>query len=139
MINNTSTSSVTDKYVGILMAFLVLHLVYSNSDLLITVAEMVLGSKLNGLQTVLRYAFAFSYSIITVIIMYLYPRFWLILTLSIFDGFAVYLKYNVNQAYFITVTAVYFGLYTMLIVIAVGLVRIKDTSKKTRKRIKKSI
>jgi len=107
----------------LLLIFIALHLVFSNTDLLISAAEMALQSKLNGIEKAFRVIFSLSYSLITVLVIHLYPRMWMIILLSVFDGFAVYLKYNVFQDNFIVVTSIYFGLYTMVIILAGGLVR----------------
>jgi hypothetical protein len=112
------------------MFMLALHLLYTNSDLLALLEP-------NKVQHIwMRWVFAASYSLITVLILNAYPRLWLLLILASFDGFGVYLKYNVYQTYFTPTAAVYFGLYTALIVISSGLASRKPV-KKYKARIAK--
>lgn len=105
----------------ILVAALAIHLLYSNADLIRSALE------LSNVESVLysEYVFAASYSILTVVLISLYPARWLIIIVSLLDGFGIYLKYNVHQAYFIEIVSVYFGLYTMVIVFSSGLINAK--------------
>lgn len=111
------------KYLVIIMSFLAIHLIYSNASLLIDLHKIIKDvSELTKMEYALRLVFAFSYSIITVLIIAIYPSKIILLFTSLFDGFAVYLKYNVNQNDFVLIASLYFGLYTMLIVIISGIV-----------------
>jgi hypothetical protein len=117
----------------VLMLFLALHLLYTNSDLL---GGLDAGSdRVGGMPA--RVAFAASYSLITVIVLAVYPRLWLVAVLAVFDGFGVYLKYNVFQEYFTPIAALYFGLYTALIVVSSGLA-VREPKPKPKRKYKKS-
>ena len=110
-------------FINILLSFLALHLIYSNSDLLIASQEMINDTNLSITEIITKIVFAVSYSILTVTLLYLYPKMWLIVIVAILDGYGIYLKYNVNQANFIFFVSLYFGLYTCIIVISAGLIQ----------------
>ncbi len=122
------------KILTILLSFLALHLLYSNVSLLIDLHKVIHNiDKLDQGETISKIFFAFSYSIMTVIIITIYPKRWIILSSGILDGFAVYLKYNINQPNFMLIASVYFGLYTAFIVIVSGLISEKQNEKKQNK------
>lgn len=127
---------------NVLLIFLAIHLIYSNYSLLLDISKMIdinqftsiglsdseanLKAKPDLFTMISKLIFAISYSIITVTLIYLYPRIILIFLVALMDGIGIYLKYNIYQDYFIQLTAVYFGLYTALIVITSGLIRIYE-------------
>lgn len=130
---------------NILLIFLAIHLIYSNNSLLLDMGKMIDKNQFINLglseseatlkaipdmfTIISKLIFAISYSIITVTLIYLYPRIVLISLVALMDGFGIYLKYNINQDYFIELSAIYFGIYTAIIVITSGLIR--NYNKKT--------
>jgi len=111
---------------NVLLAGLAIHLFYSNTDLLVSAQKLILETNLNFYEKLWKAIFALSYSVITITILYLYPKMWLIVWVAFLDGFGIYLKYNVYQNYYILFTSVYFGLYTFTIVVSSGLIRSKQ-------------
>jgi hypothetical protein len=125
-----------NKILTIVLAILAIHLIYSNTSLLMDLHKMIYEvAELSSWQYLSKFIFAFSYSIITVLIIAIYPKLWIITITGLFDGFAVYLKYNIEQAHFILTGAIYFGLYTMLIVVISGLVSAKILKEAETKQI----
>jgi uncharacterized membrane protein YjjP (DUF1212 family) len=112
----------------LLIISLAVHLVYSNADLINGILKASNIESLNYSQ----YVFAASYSLLTITIMALYPKIWLICLVACLDGFGIYLKYNIYQTHFVEIGSVYFGVYTALIVIAAGLISINQMPKKRR-------
>jgi len=118
----------------ILLSFLALHLLYSNVSLLVDLHKVIYDiAKLDLWQKASKILFAFSYSIMTVIIITIYPKRWIILASGLLDGFAVYLKYNIDQTNFLLIASLYFGIYTAFIVIVAGLISNKKNEKKQNK------
>lgn len=113
----------------LLVISLAVHLVYSNADLINSILKMSNVESLNYSQ----YIFAASYSLLTITIMTLYPKLWLICLVAALDGFGIYLKYNVHQSYFVEIGAVYYGIYTAIIVISSGLISINQMPKRRAK------
>jgi len=109
----------TENLLNSILILLALHLLYSNSMLL---QEMVKSA--NWTTQVLGLLFGMSYSLMTVLIIRIYPR-WYVFSLSaLLDGIAVWLKYYpfTDQRTFFVLTAVYFSLYTAFIVVISGLI-----------------
>ena len=128
-----------DLIINIILAILAVHLIYSNSSLLIDMHKIIYEvERLTVLQTVEKYLFALSYSLLTVLIIAVYPKAYLFALTGLFDGFGVYLRYNINQSNFLLLASIYFGVYTTLIVISTGLIaQTREQTGKTKKNINK--
>jgi len=119
----------TKDYTTAIVILLALHLLFVNTDIIIKLLKALAG-ELNLLQKSGALLFALSYSLITVLIIKVYPRLWMFGLTAVFDGFAVYLNYG-NKPYFTEAAAVYLGLYTTLIILATGF--IERSQKQNRK------
>jgi len=130
-----------NKILTIILILLALHLIFSNTSLLVDMQEMINKSDLNNWQYALRIAFALSYSILTVLILTIYPKIWIVTITGLLDGFSVYLKYNINQPYFLLIGAIFFGVYTFVIVLTAGIISAKKLSetKSEKNQIKNEI
>ncbi len=109
----------TQNFLSAILFLLALHLLYSNSLLL---QEMVKSTTWTA--SAFGLLFGLSYSLMTVLIIRVYPR-WYVFSLSaLLDGIAVWLKYYpfTDQRTFFVLTAVYFSLYTAFIVVISGLI-----------------
>jgi len=96
---------------------LVAHLWFSNSELLIASEEMN-SEKAISLYTHLSLIFfALSYSAITAYIVFKTQNIIPVLMLAALDGFAVYMRINVNHPDFIITSGIFYGIYTALMTV----------------------
>jgi len=100
----------------IILILLAIHLLYTNSILLMNFTE-----ERSTISDALRILFAASYSIITVLIIRVYPKRHVFIISGILDGFSVAIKYLPgDNEVLLLLSALYFGIYTMFIVIIAG-------------------
>ena len=115
------------KTLTIILILLAVHLLYTNTNLLLVFVEQK-----TTLNDVLRLLFAGSYSAITVLILAIYPKRHVFLLSGLLDGTSVLLQYLPMQPHTQqSLTAVYFSLYTMFIVIIAGEITKKNETKTT--------
>jgi len=100
----------------LIIAVLALHLLYTNTLLL----EALNPSMIGWLFTFV-ILFATSYASLTAVILDRIPNWWLFIIAAVLDGFGVWLEYSHAQNIWI---AFYFALYTGLIVIAIGFMKL---------------
>lgn len=102
----------------IILFTLAAHLFYSNSELLIAAKEMVTKDAPVSIfdKTVLT-AFALSYSVMTTVAVFTLRRLIPVLVFAALDGFAVYLRINVEQPQFILISSLFYGFYTAYIIV----------------------
>lgn len=102
----------------IILFTLAAHLFYSNSELLIAAKEMVTKDAPVSLfdKTVLT-AFALSYSVMTTVAVFTLRRLFPVLVFAALDGFAVYLRINVEQPQFVLISSLFYGFYTAYIIV----------------------
>ena len=117
----------TKQILNILLGLLGMHLLYSNTELLL----QLVGSGSTWYNVLSRLVFALSYSAMTVLIIMIYPR-WYVFTLSaMLDATAVWLKYFdfASRTTFVHYASLYFALYTAFVVIVSGLIskQLNDT------------
>jgi len=113
------------KLIIILSVILSLHLLYSNTMLMLHHFQIENNATAGTLDTIFRILFALSYSSVTAIIIGLFPKPVIFITISIIDGFGVGLKYFEieNNTVFTNLAAVYFGVYTMFLIVVTGLIQ----------------
>ena len=102
----------------IILFTLATHLFYSNSELLIAAKEMVTKDAPVSIfdKTVLT-AFALSYSVMTTVAVFTLRRLIPVLVFAALDGFAVYLRINVEQPQFVFISSLFYGFYTAYIIV----------------------
>jgi len=102
----------------IILFTLAAHLFYSNSELLIAAKEMVTKDAPVSIfdKTVLT-AFALSYSVMTTVAVFTLRRLFPVLVFAALDGFAVYLRINVEQPQFVLISSLFYGFYTAYIIV----------------------
>ena len=113
------------KIILIILILFGFHLLYSNTMLLME-ANLLQSAKFwtsmpEYMQYTVTIFFAGSYSAITVLMLELYPRTWLIISLATLDSSGVFIKYAPIQEYFAILAAIYFAIYTGMIVISIGM------------------
>lgn len=111
METNTKTTTIR-----VLMLTLCLHLLYTNSELLIAVQD----ANPDGCTTFDRVSlpiFALTYSVISALCVFHVRRFLPVLLFALLDGFAVYLRINVFQEHFVFITSLFFGFYTTAMIL----------------------
>ena len=112
----------TRHYLTAIIVLLAMHLLFVNTEIISKLLKALNGlQRLPLVQSLGAALFALSYSLITVLILKVYPRLWLFLLTASFDGFAVYLNYT-YKPWFSLAAAVYLGFYTTLIIVATGLI-----------------
>ncbi len=98
-------------------AILSLHLWYSNADLLIATKELAIGiENVTTFSYVVLTLFALSYSVLTAVAVVKMKHYANVLVFALLDGFAVYLRINVNQEHFVFITSVFYAVYTAYII-----------------------
>ena len=102
----------------IILFTLAAHLFYSNSELLIAAKEMATPDAPVTIfdKTVLT-AFALSYSVMTTVAVFTLRRIIPVLVFAVLDGFAVYLRINVEQPQFVLISSLFYGFYTAYIIV----------------------
>jgi len=116
-------------YITAIIIILALHLLFVNTEIIIKLLKAISGSShLSILQTSGAVIFALSYSLITVLIIKVYPNPLVFSLTALFDGFAVYLNYFIPSFFHIG-ASLYLGVYTSLIIIATGLLERKENQK----------
>ena len=105
------------KIITTITIILSLHLWYSNADLLIATKELAIGIENVSMfsYTVLT-LFALSYSVLTAVAVVKMKHYANVLVFALLDGFAVYLRINVNQEHFVFITSVFYAVYTAYII-----------------------
>ena len=116
-----------------MMVALCAHLLYTNSELLIAAKEMA-ATPATTFDKVALTAFALSYSLISALCVFHLRRYLPVMLFALLDGFAVYLRINVNQEPFLLLTALFFGIYTFCLISFCYLI-----SKQNRKQNESSI
>lgn len=102
----------------IILFTLAAHLFYSNSELLIAAKELATPDAPVSIfdKTVLT-AFALSYSVMTTVAVFTLRRLIPVLVFAALDGFAVYLRINVEQPQFVLISSLFYGFYTAYIIV----------------------
>lgn len=118
-----------EKTIKIMMIALCAHLLYSNSELLIA-AQKMSADGCNVFDTVVLSVFALAYSLISTICVYHVEKYLPVMIFAILDGFAVYLRINVNQEYFLLIVSLFFGFYTFCLISFVFLILKQNRNKK---------
>lgn len=118
-----------EKTIRIMMVALCAHLLYSNSELLIA-AQKMSADGCNVFDTVVLSVFALAYSLISTICVYHVEKYLPVMIFAILDGFAVYLRINVNQEYFLLIVSLFFGFYTFCLISFVFLILRQHRNKK---------
>lgn len=105
------------KILTSITVILSLHLWYSNADLLITTKEIAIGMEnVTKFSYVALTLFALSYSILTAVAVVKIKRYINVLIFALLDGFAVYLRINVDQQHFLLISSVFYAVYTAYII-----------------------
>ena len=105
----------TNTTIRVMMIALCAHLLYTNSELLIAAKEMA-ATPATTFDKVALTAFALSYSLISALCVFHLRRYLPVMLFALLDGFAVYLRINVNQEPFLLLTALFFGIYTFCLI-----------------------
>lgn len=117
----------------IIMGSLALHLLYSNGSLLIKL-NTIPETGIKYLLIILLSIFAVSYSILTVFIIFKFPKRIFFIGVGILDGFGIFLKLNslIDDTAFMLLAALYFSIYTTIIVITSGFISEKGDNEEVK-------
>lgn len=105
------------KYTFLIRTLIVsvaVHLLYTNANLLLVSAT----GKPIGFIII----FALSYSIMTALLLELYPRITAIVFVALLDGAGVFIEKSPHELNIQLLTAIYFAVYTFYIILVVGLI-----------------
>ena len=118
-----------------------LHLWYSNADLLIATKEIAIGAEnVTKFSYVALTLFALSYSVLTAVAVVKIKRYINVLIFALLDGFAVYLRINVNQEHFLLISSIFYAIYTAYIISICWLLnREQQTPSQTQEQEKPTI
>lgn len=98
-----------------MMIALCAHLLYTNSELLIAAKEFATAPA-TMFDKICLTGFALSYSLISALCVFHLQKYLPVMIFALLDGFAVYLRINVNQEPFLLLTALFFGFYTFSLI-----------------------
>ncbi|MBR4324715.1 MAG: hypothetical protein IKP73_04200 [Bacteroidales bacterium] len=102
----------------IILFTLAAHLFYSNSELLIAAKELATpDAPVSIFDKSVLTAFALSYSVMTTVAVFTLRRLIPVLVFAALDGFAVYLRINVEQPHFVLISSLFYGFYTAYIIV----------------------
>ena len=102
----------------IILFTLAAHLFYSNSELLIAAKELATpDAPVSIFDKSVLTAFALSYSVMTTVAVFTLRRLIPVLVFAALDGFAVYLRINVEQPQFVLISSLFYGFYTAYIIV----------------------
>ena len=102
----------------IILFTLAAHLFYSNSELLIAAKELATpDAPVSIFDKSVLTAFALSYSVMTTVAVFTLRRLFPVLVFAVLDGFAVYLRINVEQPQFVLISSLFYGFYTAYIIV----------------------
>lgn len=118
-----------EKTIKIMMIALCAHLLYTNSELLIAAKECATVPA-TVFDKICLTGFALSYSLISALCVFHLQKYLPVMIFALLDGFAVYLRINVNQEPFLLLTALFFGFYTFSLISFCFLI-----SKQNRKQV----
>lgn len=105
------------KILTSITVILSLHLWYSNADLLIATKEIAIGMEnVTKFSYVALTLFALSYSVLTAVAVVKIKRYINVLIFALLDGFAVYLRINVDQQHFLLISSIFYAVYTAYII-----------------------
>jgi len=119
----------------ILMGLIATHLLFSNTELLIKLMQINIEGEISIVSYTFAIIFALGYSLITAIIIKIYPKIILFVLIGILDSSGVYLFWSniENEQFFTIASSIYFAIYTLLIIIISGLISKDIETNKTDK------
>ena len=106
-----------NKLIKTIITILALHLWYTNADLLITAKSIAEDrAPLSGFTLTVLGLFALSYSVLSAIAVVKIKHYIYVAIFALLDGFAIYLRINVDQQEFLFITSVFYAIYTAYII-----------------------
>ena len=106
-----------NKVITLVITILSLHLWYTNADLLITAKSIAEDrAPLGGFTLTVLSLFALSYSVLSAIAVVKIRNYVYVAIFAVLDGFAIYLRINVDQQQFLFITSVFYAIYTAYII-----------------------
>jgi hypothetical protein len=106
-----------NKVITLVITILSLHLWYTNADLLITAKSIAEDrAPLSAFTLTVLSLFALSYSVLSAIAVVKIRHYIYVAIFAILDGFAIYLRINVDQNNFLFITSVFYAVYTAYII-----------------------
>ena len=106
-----------NKVITLVITILSLHLWYTNADLLITAKSIAEDrAPLSAFTLTVLSLFALSYSVLSAIAVVKIRHYLYVAIFAILDGFAIYLRINVDQQQFLFITSVFYAIYTAYII-----------------------
>jgi len=116
------------KLITFITTILALQLWFTNGDLMILTRKIAAdGVPLSTIEYGILIISALAYSIISAIAVVKVKHYIYVLFFALLDGFAIYLRINIDQQYFILICSIFYAVYTAYLITACWLLNRQQT------------
>lgn len=116
------------KLITFITTILALQLWFTNGDLMILTRKIAAdGVPLSTIEYGILIISALAYSIISAIAVVKVKHYIYVLFFALLDGFAIYLRINIDQQYFILICSIFYAVYTAYLITACWLLNKQQT------------
>lgn len=116
------------KLITFITTILALQLWFTNGDLMILTRQIAAdGKPLSGIEYGILIISALAYSVISAIAVVKVKHYIYVLFFALLDGFAIYLRINIDQQYFILICSIFYAVYTAYLITACWLLNRQQT------------
>ena len=116
------------KLITFITIILALQLWFTNGDLMILTRQIAAdGKPLSGIEYSILIISALAYSVISAIAVVKVKHYIYVLFFALLDGFAIYLRINIDQQYFILICSIFYAVYTAYLITACWLLNRQQT------------
>lgn len=116
------------KLITFITTILALQLWFTNGDLMILTRKIAAdGVPLSTIEYVILIISALAYSVISAIAVVKVKHYIYVLFFALLDGFAIYLRINIDQQYFILICSIFYAVYTAYLITVCWLLNHQST------------
>ena len=116
------------KLITFITTILALQLWFTNGDLMILTRKIAAdGVPLSTIEYLILIISALAYSVISAIAVVKVKHYIYVLFFALLDGFAIYLRINIDQQYFILICSIFYAVYTAYLITACWLLNRQQT------------
>lgn len=117
------------KLITFITTILALQLWFTNGDLMILTRQIAAdGKPLSGIEYGILIISALAYSVISAIAVVKVKHYIYVLFFALLDGFAIYLRINIDQQYFILICSIFYAVYTAYLITVCWLLNHQNNS-----------
>ena len=117
------------KLITFITIILALQLWFTNGDLMILTRQIAAdGKPLSGIEYGILIISALAYSVISAIAVVKVKHYIYVLFFALLDGFAIYLRINIDQQYFILICSIFYAVYTAYLITVCWLLNHQNNS-----------